>query len=132
MAAGELHGAQHQYTATSGGHLHHFVKRNLGESTSLGHHAGIGAVDARDVGVDLTDIGLEGRGQRHGRNVRTTSTEGGDIAIGGDALEAGDDGGVAIAEGLFNTFGAHFENFGASVVGVSNNAGLRTSERGRL
>ena len=61
------------------------------EAPRLGHDARIGRVDAVDVGVDLALVGLERGGERDAGRVGAAAAERRDVAVGVDALEAGDD-----------------------------------------
>ena len=57
----------------------------------------VGGVNAVNVGVDLAGIGAQHRCQGHGRRVRTTPAQSGDIVV-LVALEAGDDDDLSFAE----------------------------------
>ena len=61
------------------------------EPARLGNDARVGRVDAVDVGVDLAFVGGQRRGQRDARRIGAAAAEGGDVAVGIHALEAGDD-----------------------------------------
>ena len=70
---------------------------------ALGHDARIGGVDAVDVGVDVAQVGLDGDRDRDRAGVGAAAAERGDaVALGLDALEAGDDGHLALLEALAN------------------------------
>ncbi len=68
---------------------------------ALRHHARIGREHAVDVGVDLADVGAEGRGQGDRGRVGSPAAERRDVARAAvEALEPGDDGDRAGVEGL--------------------------------
>ena len=101
VAAAVLHAPQVQDLRAARGELEHLLVGDLVELAGAGHDPRVGGEDAVDVGVDLADVGLERRGQRHGGGVGAAAAEGGDLlGVGGDALEAGDDDDVALADGL--------------------------------
>ncbi|BBC02841.1 DNA mismatch repair protein [Bradyrhizobium elkanii USDA 61] len=75
------------------GQFQHVLERDLVEPARLRHHAGVGGVDAVDVGVDVAAVGAQRGRDRHRRGVRAAAAERGDAAaVGIDALEAGDHG----------------------------------------
>ena len=63
--------------------------------------AGVGGVDAIDIGVNLTHIGLERCRQRHRGGVRTAAAEGGHITrFLVHALETRNDADSALLQGF--------------------------------
>src|SRR3546814_4027806 len=72
------------------GHLQHFFVGDSIQLAGLGNDTRIGGVDAIDIGIDVTALGLQRGGQRHRRSVGAATAEGGDAAGRIDALEAGD------------------------------------------
>ena len=54
--------------------------------------ARVGGVDAVDIGVDVAALGLQRRGERHGRGVRAAAPERRDAPVGAEPLKARDDG----------------------------------------
>ena len=90
----------------------------------------VGGEDAVDVGVDLADVGLERGRERDGRGVGAAAAEGGDLlGVGRDALEAGDDDDVAVADRLGDPAGRDVDDLGLAVHRVGDHAGLRAGER---
>ena len=73
-------------------------KETAAEAPGLRLDARVGGVDAVDVGVDVAAIGLDRRGHRDGRGVRTAAPERGDAVVGRDALEAGEHRHLALGE----------------------------------
>ena len=72
-------------------HLEHFLEGHGVEPARFRNDAGIGRVDAVDVGVDLALVGGERRRERHARGVGAAAAERRDVAVGVHALEPGDD-----------------------------------------
>ena len=94
------------------------------------HHARVGGEHARDVGVDLAEVGPEGSGERHGGGVRAAPAECRYVALARDALEAGDDRDDAFRERLTKAVAPHLEDACAGVGGVGDDAGLAAGEGG--
>ena len=90
-----FHAAQRQHLGTAGGHFQNGFVADGRNATSGGHDARVGGEDAVHVGVNLANVGTKGHGERHGGGVGTATAERGGIALGVDALEAGDDGNVS-------------------------------------
>ena len=67
---GELDRAVVHHAGAGRGQLEHFVVADLLDLPGLGHDAGIGRIDAVDVGVDFADVGLEQRRPRPRRSCR--------------------------------------------------------------
>ena len=74
----------------------------------------------------MADIGFDRSRDGDCREVGTATTEGGDLAIGGDALESGDDDDFTFIEALGDIATRDFDNTGAGVNAVGNNSGLGT------
>ena len=91
-----------EHLGPQGGQLQHFVVGDLLQLEGLRHHPGVGGKDAVHVGVDLAQVRVEHRRQRHRRGVRAAPAQGGDVLILVDTLEAGDD-----DDGLFIQLGQH-------------------------
>jgi hypothetical protein len=62
------------------------------------HDPGIGRVDAVDVGIDVAAVRLHRRRERNRRGVGAAAAERCDAAVGGDALEARDNGDALLVE----------------------------------
>jgi hypothetical protein len=87
----KLDRADLQHLAAQTGHFQHFLKAHRMQTTCLGHHARVGGVNAIHVGVDQAFGGFHGGCHGHGRGVRATAAQRGDVAFSVDALKAGDD-----------------------------------------
>ena len=83
---GELDGAGLQDTRADGGKLHHFVIADAVDLAGVGDDAGVGGVDAVDVGVVFADFGVKGGAEGDEGGVGPAAAEGGDVAVFGDAL----------------------------------------------
>src|SRR5690606_27149189 len=100
LAAGVLDTAQMQDLRPTGRHLQHFLVRDLRDLPRCWRDPRVGGVDAVDIGVDLTHIGVQRRGQSNGGGVRAATTDRGDVlGVLADALEAGHDDDVALVDG---------------------------------
>jgi hypothetical protein len=100
---------------------------------ALGDHAGVSSEDTVDVGVDLADLGVEGRRHRHGRRVRSASAERRDVAgVPVESLEPRDDRDVAVIEGVTHTLRGHLDDAGGAVLLIRHHAGLAARVRARL
>src|SRR5690606_34076894 len=98
----ELDGAQLHDLGARPGELHEFVVGDFLQLPGGGDDARVGGVDAVHIGEDLAEIRLEGGGEGDGGKVGPAAAEGGDLALGGLALEAGDDDDVAGVEQAVN------------------------------
>src|SRR5699024_4712796 len=89
------------------------------------HDARVGGEDTVVVAVDLTHIGVEGRGERHGRGVGAAATVRGDV-LGGlaDALESRDDGNVSLVEGRTDPSGCDIDDAGLAELLIGDDSGL--------
>ena len=85
---GELDRAVVHHARPRRGQLEHLVVADLLDLPGLGHNAGIGRIDAVDVGVDLAGIGMEHCRQGHRRRVAAAAAQGGDVVRLVDALKA--------------------------------------------
>ena len=97
---GHLDRADLQDLGAERGHFEHLLERYLVEPAGLGHDAGIGGVDAVDVGVDVAAVGRNRRGERDRGGVRAAAPERRHPVGGCAPLEAGDDRDLARVEGL--------------------------------
>ncbi len=71
--------------------LQHLLVGNAVDLARPALDAGVGGVDAVDVGVDVAALGAKRRGQRHGRSVRAAAAERCDAPVGPEPLETRDD-----------------------------------------
>lgn len=78
-----------QHLRPQAGQFQHLVIGDLFQLSRSGDRAGIGGVHAVHIGVDLTQICMEGGGQSHRRGVGAAPSQGSDVIILIDALEAG-------------------------------------------
>ena len=69
------------------------------------HQPGVGCEDPFDVGVDLTDAGLQHRGEGHRGGVAAAAAERGDVEVGVNSLEPGGDDDLPRLEGPPHPFG---------------------------
>ena len=111
------------------GQFQHLVEGDLVQFASSLHVPGIGGVDALHVGIDLAQVGLQGRRQGHCRGVGAAPAQGGDVVELVQALEAGDDddGVVPVQLGL-DALGVDGLDAGAAVVAVGLEARLPAGE----
>ena len=91
--------------------------------------AGVGGEDALDVGVDVTALGAERRGERYGGQVGGPAAQGGDVVLGGDALEAGDEHDLVAVERLVDPSRADVHDSRLPVLRVGDDPGLRACQR---
>jgi hypothetical protein len=72
--------------------LEHLLVGDLVEPLRPRHDAGVGGVDAVDVGIDVAAVGADRGGNRNGRSIRSAAAERSDAAgLFVHSLEAGDD-----------------------------------------
>ena len=107
VVAGVLDGAQLQDAGAGGRHLEHLLERHDGQLAGVGDDPRVGAEDARDVGVDLADLGADRRRERDRGGVRAAAAERRDVLRGRHALEAGDEHDRVLVETLTDPIGAH-------------------------
>ncbi len=88
---GKLHRPRLQHRCAQAGQLEHFVVADAVDLARVFHDPRVGGVDAVDVGVVLADVGLEHRAEGDQRRIAAAAAQRGEIALGRDALEAGDD-----------------------------------------
>ena len=114
-------------------HLEHLLEGDPRQLAGLGDDPRVGAVDAGDVGVDLADAGAKRRGEGDGGGVGAAAAERGDVAaVGGDALEAGDEDDPVLLQRLGDAVGADVDDPRLGVGGVGDDPRLRAGQRDRL
>ena len=128
VLAGELDAALVQDTCAGSCHLEHLLVGDDVDLLGLGGNAGVGTVNAVDIGVDLANVGMDARGDGHGCGVRAASAERGDVAVGIDALEAGDDDDLVLLEGLLDALGVDLADLGLAVDVVGDKAHLAAAQ----
>lgn len=128
-AARVLDAPQVQDLGAAGGHLKHLVMGDAVDLVGLRDDPRVGGEDAVHVGVDLADIGLEGGRERHRGGVGAATAEGCDLLRAlADALEAGHDDDVLLAQGLSDAAGRDIDDLGLAVRGVGDDPGLAAGE----
>ena len=120
--------AQGEHLRAAGGHLEHLVVGDGVQLARLRHEARVGGVDAVDVRVDLADRRRECVRQRHGGRVGTAAAERGDVLLGRDALETGDEDDLAVVHGLLDARRVDVEDARLHVHRIGDDAGLRARE----
>ena len=95
----------------------------------IGHDTGVGGENAVDVGVDLTDVGVQRGRQRDGGGVGAAATQRGDVlAVLADTLEARHQNDLALVQGRAKTPGRDVDDLSVAVGAGGDHAGLRTGE----
>ena len=125
VAAGEFDGAQVEDLGAVRGHFQGFFLGERAQAVGLGDDARVGGEEAVDVGVDFAHVGVEGCGEGDGGRVGAAAAERGHVIVLGDALEAGDDGDLAILDGAGDALGDHADDLGGAEMAVRLDAGLR-------
>ena len=124
-----------QHGGPKAGEFQHFVAADRPHQLGIGHLARIGAEHTRNVGVDLTGIGTQGRRQGDSGCVGAPTPEGGDfveaIAAGACALETGNHHHLASRETVADSVGANPEDPGPAMGGFRGDAHLWTGHRRR-
>ena len=132
IVASVLDRTDHKNASTRGGELEHLLVRELVELSRERHDTGVCGVDALDVGVDLTGLGVERGCQRDGRRVRAATPKGRDGRLRRDALEAGDDRDLALLKRLLDAIRAYLGDAGTAMSRVGEDPRLGPGERDRL
>ena len=121
---GQLHAAVVEHLRAERGEFKHFVKRDLLEAGGLGDLARVGRKDALDIGIDLAAVGVQRRGQRHGRSIAAAAAERGDIVRAVEALEPGHNNHAVAGKLAFNALGVQALDARAGIGAVGDEAGL--------
>ena len=90
----------------------------------LGDDARVGGEEAVDVRVDFAHVGVEGCGEGDGGRVGASAAQRRHVVVLGDALEAGDDGDLAVLDGAGDALGDHADDLGGAEVAVGLDARL--------
>lgn len=132
LATGVLDAAQVQHLRARGGRLEHLLVRDGRDAAGSGNDSRVGGEDAVDVGVDLAEIGAQGRGESHGRRVGGAPAQGRHV-LGGlrDPLESRDDDDVLAGQGGDDAAGGDVDDVGVAVGGRRDDPGLRTGVAAR-
>ena len=128
VLASELDGAHLQDAGAGAGKLQHVVVVDDVELLRARADARVGGVDAVHVGVDLAHVGVQAVRHGHSRGVGAAAAERGYVAIGVDALEAGDDGDGAALERIAHALAVHHDDLRLVVELVGLNASLTAGE----
>ena len=123
----ELNGTRLHDLGAGRGQLEHLVVGDFLEFAGVFHDSGIGGVNAVNVSVDLALVGLECASECDGSEIGAAAAQGGNAAVGGDALKTGDDDDLAGGEVGLDIGGVDALDLGLGVDIVGNDAGLRTS-----
>jgi hypothetical protein len=129
VLAGQLDRARVQHLRADPRHLKHLFVGDLRHQPRGRHNVRVSRVDAADVRVDVADIGLERRRQRHRRRVRAAAPQRRGIAILRDPLKAGGDDDVAVIEKAADTFGLDVNDARRCVNALGDDAELRAGHR---
>ena len=113
-------------------HFQHFAVCNLFDFPCIGNDTGIGRVYAVNVGIDFTNISMDGTGNGNGCRIGTAATQRRDIAMARNALEASDDDDIALIQRFHDA--ARFQcQDTAFVKGIAGlDAGLSTGKGNSL
>ena len=128
VLAGELDGAHLQDAGAGAGELQHVLVVDDVELLRARADARVGGVDAVHVGVDLAHVGVQAVRHSDRRGVGAAATERGDIAVGVNALEAGNDGDGAALERIAHALAVHHDDLRLVVELVGLNASLAAGE----
>ena len=129
VSLGHFHRAVVQHLRPQAGQFQHLVIGDLFQLSRSGDRAGIGGVHAVHIGVDLTQICMEGGGQSHRRGVGAAPSQGSDVIILIDALEAGHQDDLPGVQLSLYAVGADALDPGTAVSGVGEHPRLPASER---
>ena len=99
-AAAHFYGTGLHDTGAEFRHFQHFAVRNLVDFLRIGNDTGIGRIYAVNVGIDFTNISMDGTGNGNCRRIGATAAERRNITMTGDTLEACDDDDIALVQSL--------------------------------
>ena len=129
VTAGVFHATQHEHLGAARRHLEHFLEADGVQMPRVGHDARIGCKDAVDVRIDLANVGVQRRGERHGGGVRPAAAKRGDVlTVLADALKSGDEHDQTLREGVLQPSGRDVDDLRVAVRAGGDHAGLRTRE----
>ncbi len=132
LAACIFDAAEVQDLGAVGGHLQHVLVADLGDLACPRHDPRVGGEDTVHVGVDLAVRGVQGGGKGDGRGVGRAASQRRDVLrCLRDALEAGDDDDVALAECRHDAARGDVDDAGVAVGAGGDHARLRAGERSR-
>src|SRR4051794_2046560 len=128
VVARDLDRAYLEHLRTARGHLEHLVVAQRVELSRVGTAPGGGGVAPLDGGVDRAGPGAERGGGRARGQTGPAAAEGGDVLIGRNALEPGDEDDAPLVERLVDPARADVDDLRLAVDGVGHDPGLRASE----
>ena len=121
-----------EHLGAQAGQLQHLVEGDLLQLARPLHRAGVGSIYAVHIGVDLAQIGMEGRRQGHRRGVRAAPAQGGDVPVLVDALEAGHQHDLVLVQLGLDALGLDALDAGVAVGGIGIHARLPAGEGDHL
>ena len=128
VCQGQLHGLGVQYLGAASGQGQHIPQIDAGKLPGAGNQPGISGVNAVHIGIDLAAVGLQSGSEGHRRGVGAAPAQGADVALGGEALKAGDHRHTAPAQGLLEPAGGNEADVAAAVPGTGENPRLPAGE----
>ena len=127
----DLGRARMQHLRAARRHLDRVLVAELRPEPRVGHDVRIGRQHAVDVGADLAHRRIQRRGHRRAGDVAAAAAERRHLVVRGDALEAGDDDDLALAELLDDARGVDRLDAGAVERAVRADVALRAGQRDR-
>ena len=128
-----LGGADVQHLRPVGREFKHLFARNAMDLAREWNHARVGGEYSVDIGVNLTDIRVERRGECDGTCVGTATTECGDVTrVTVEALESGNNDDGSLGDGVFEATRGDVDDSGGAVLVIRNHARLAAGERSRV
>src|SRR5690606_23702486 len=81
ILASELHRTDLQHLGAERRHFQHFLEGNDIHAAGFGNDAGVGGIDAVNIGEDQAFVCLQSGGNRHGGGIGTATPQRGDVAF---------------------------------------------------
>lgn len=131
-AAAHFYGTGLHDTGAEFRHFQHFAVRNLVDFLRIGNDTRIGRVHAVNVGIDFTNISMDGTGNGNGCRIGTTAAERRNITMPRNPLETGNDDDIALIQCFHDAarFQCQDAAFIKSIAGLD--AGLSTGKGNSL
>ena len=116
----QFHAAVMQHLSTLRSQLQHIRKGNFRQFFRIGHHAGIGSINAVHIRIDLAKICMERRSQRYRTGIRAAAAQCGYIAKGIDPLKTCHDNNISLVQFRLNALLGNFSDarIGIGVIGL--------------
>ena len=108
--------------------LEHLVVLDVSQLLRRLHDPRVRGEDAVDIGVDLTRLRAQRRGECHRGGVRAAASQGRDVELSCHALKTGDDWNLVLAQGLDDAVGFDVLDAGSRVLPAGAYTGLRAGE----